>query len=89
MMYVTKFVKHRGRLFIFYKYDTCGYVPVEVSFVHRKKEYGTIQVMQLLAKLALSKRELPRDVKFEAKDWFAFDQAKFVEFQNLLTRACR
>lgn len=86
MHYKTVFVwdQTKTTLRIFYKYHGLGFVPTDVSFTYRNHMYGTIQVMQLLAKCKKYK-----GVKYTAASWYrdsVLDRKLFMQMQRELTK---
>lgn len=83
MYYSTKFVWYQKQMYVYYNYKSLGYVPTDVQFTYRNKEYGTIPIMNALSKI----HTLKLNAKLDHQYWFGsgmLNRKRIIELQKLL-----
>lgn len=86
LRYKTCLISNKDKIIPFYKYNLgIGYIPAEINFTYRNKEYNTIDIMNRIAKNIKK-----YDLNYEIKDWYDLKTGKFnkMNFVKLYKKIC-
>jgi hypothetical protein len=86
--YQTKMVKMNNNIIVFYKYNNnIGFIPADIHFLYRNKQYNTSNMMTLLASLYKNNKLSKVSKNFTIDNWYTnniFNKQLFIKFYKHL-----
>lgn len=86
--YQTKMVKMNNNIIVYYKYNNnIGFIPADIYFLYRNKQYNTSNMMTLLASLYKNNKLSKVSKNFTINNWYTnniFNKQLFIKFYKHL-----